>query len=50
MVARTIFPINVSAVDNRGQSFARPEYLAARDFSPIRPLADDCLLAFRGAP
>ena len=47
---RAILYINVSAVDNRGQSFARPEYLAARDFSPIRPLADDCLLAFRAAP
>ena len=47
---RTVFPINVSTVDNRRESFARSGNLAARDFSPIQPLADDCLLAFRGAP
>lgn len=43
---RIILYINVSAVDNRGESFARPEYLAARDFEPIEPLDDGCLLQF----
>ena len=43
---RIILYINVSTVDNRGESFARPEYLAARDFAPIEPLDDGCLLQF----
>ena len=40
---RVILYLNVCATDNRGTSFTRPEYLAARDFSPIIPLAPDCL-------
>ncbi len=44
---RVILYLNVCAVDNRGETFARPEYLAARDFSPIEPLGEDCLLTFR---
>jgi len=42
---RVILYLNVCAVDNQGASFARPEYLAARDFSPIQPLADDCIIS-----
>jgi len=40
---RVILYLNVCAVDNRGTTFERPEYLAARDFTPIEPLAEDCL-------
>ena len=40
---RVILYLNVCTIDNRGMSFARPEYLAARDFSAIQPLADDCV-------
>ncbi|GAB5468633.1 MAG: phytanoyl-CoA dioxygenase family protein [Rhodospirillales bacterium] len=43
---RVILYLNVCAVDNRGETFARPEYLAARDFSPIEPLGTDCLTRF----
>ena len=40
---RVILYLNVCAIDNQGTTFARPEYLAARDFSPIMPLGEDCL-------
>lgn len=43
---RLLLYLNVSAVDNRGESFERPEYYAARDFSPLRPLGEDCLITF----
>jgi ectoine hydroxylase len=32
---RAIAYVNVSPCDNRGESFARPDYYAARDFDPI---------------
>ena len=41
---RLLLYINVSPVDNRGETFAREEFQAARDFSPLEPLAADCLL------
>ena len=41
---RLLLCINVSAVDNRGESFARPEYYAAGDFNPLVELEPDCLL------
>ncbi|SLN73053.1 phytanoyl-CoA dioxygenase family protein [Oceanibacterium hippocampi] len=44
---RVILYLNVCSVDNCGRSFKRPEYLAARDFSPILPLGEDCLLRYR---
>ena len=44
---RLLLYINVCPVDNRGESYERPEYYAARDFSPIEPLAADCLTAQR---
>ena len=44
---RLLLYINVSAVDNRGESFIRPEYYAARDFSPLTSLGTDCLLRYR---
>jgi ectoine hydroxylase len=43
---RVILYLNVCTVDNQGTAFVRPEYLAARDFSPLRPLAQDCITAF----
>ena len=43
---RVILYLNVCTVDNRGETFARPEYLAARDFAPIEPLGEDCLLRY----
>ena len=39
--------VNVSATDNRGESFVRPEYYAARDFSPLLPLSDGCILKYQ---
>jgi ectoine hydroxylase len=46
---RVILYINVCRTDNRGESFARPEYLAARDFAAIQPAPPDCLRRFAGA-
>lgn len=43
---RLLLYINVCPVDNRGESYERPEYYAARDFSPVQPGTDDCLLQF----
>ena len=43
-VRRAILYLNMSACDNRGETFARPEWQAARDFRPLEPLAADCLL------
>lgn len=40
---RLVLYLNVCAVDNRGESYERPEYYAARDFSPIRPGDPDCV-------
>jgi ectoine hydroxylase len=40
---RVILYVNVSAIDNRGESFRRPEYQAARDFAPLTVLTEDCL-------
>jgi ectoine hydroxylase-related dioxygenase (phytanoyl-CoA dioxygenase family) len=41
---RVILYLNVCTTDNRGTSFERPEYYAARDFSTIEALPEDCLL------
>ncbi len=41
---RLLLYINVCPVDNRGERYERPEYYAARDFSPIEPLDPDCLI------
>ncbi|NBU45612.1 MAG: hypothetical protein EBS37_16320 [Betaproteobacteria bacterium] len=46
---RVILYLNVCTVDNQGTAFARPEYLAARDFNPIEPLAADCLTSLAGS-
>lgn len=41
---RAIFSVIYSAVDNQPQKFELPERYAARDFTPVEKLADDCLL------
>ncbi len=43
---RAIAYINVSPCDNRGESFTRPDYYAARDFSAVSAASDDCLVRF----
>ncbi len=42
---RTIVYISANRVDNAIQRYQRAEWIAHRDFTPITPLADDCLLA-----
>lgn len=46
---RVILYLNVATVDNRGESYERPEYYAARDFSPVLAAGKDCLRDFAGA-
>jgi ectoine hydroxylase len=41
--SRRIFSLIVNPTDNRQTRFQRPEHKHHRDFSPIVPLADDCL-------
>jgi ectoine hydroxylase len=43
---RLLLYVNVSTIDNCGESFERPEYYAARDFTPLDALAPDCLMAY----
>ncbi len=43
---RLVLYVNVCPVDNRGESYTRPEYYAARDFSPIEPAPADHLRQF----
>ncbi|MGE0802696.1 MAG: phytanoyl-CoA dioxygenase family protein, partial [Lautropia sp.] len=40
---RTIVYLSLCAVSNHIRRFKRPDYIAHRDFTPIRPLPDDCL-------
>lgn len=40
---RTIVYVSLCHVDNHIRQFKRPEWIAHRDFTPIAPLADDCL-------
>jgi ectoine hydroxylase len=42
---RRIFSLIVNPVANRQTKFKRPDYQHHRDFTPVTPLADDCLLA-----
>ena len=41
---RTIVYLSLCHVDNHIRQFKRDEWIAHRDFTPIQPLADDCLL------
>jgi ectoine hydroxylase len=40
---RTIVYLSLCAVSNHIRQFKRAEWIAHRDFTPIKPLADDCL-------
>lgn len=40
---RTIVYLSLCAVSNHIRQFKRAEWIAHRDFTPIQPLADDCL-------
>jgi len=46
---RVILYLNVSTVDNRGETYERPEYYAARDFSPVLAAGENCLRDFAAA-
>ena len=41
---RAIFSVILNPVANAQTTFARPDYKHGTDFTPIEPLADDCLL------
>ena len=41
---RAIVYLSLCEVNNHIRRFKRPEFIAHRDFAPIEPLADDCLL------
>ncbi len=41
---RTVVYLSLCHVDNHIRRFKRPEWIAHRDFTPIEPLADDCLI------
>jgi ectoine hydroxylase len=40
---RTIVYLSLCHVENHIRAFKRAEWIAHRDFTPIRPMADDCL-------
>ena len=42
---RVIIYLSLCHVDNHIRQFKRPEWIAHRDFTPIEPLDDNCLLA-----
>lgn len=41
---RVIVYVSLCHVDNHIRQFKRPDWVAHRDFTPIEPLADDCLM------
>jgi ectoine hydroxylase len=41
---RTIVYLSLCEVSNHIRRFQRPEWIAHRDFAPIEPLPDDCLV------
>lgn len=41
---RTIVYLSLCQVHNHIRRFKRPEWVAHRDFTPIQPLSDDCLM------
>ena len=45
---RTIVYLSLCAVSNHIRKFARKPWIAHRDFTPIAPLADDCLAELAG--
>lgn len=47
---RTIVYLSLCHVDNHIRQFKRAEWIAHRDFTPIEPLADDCLVELARSP
>jgi len=43
--ARVIVYLSLCHVENHIRQFKRAEWIAHRDFTPIKPLEDDCLQA-----
>ncbi len=43
-LGRTIVYLSLCHVDNHIRRFQRPAWIAHRDFEPIEPLSDDCLM------
>ncbi len=43
---RLLLYVNVCPTDNRGETYERPEYYAARDFAAVEAGDDGCILAF----
>jgi ectoine hydroxylase len=46
---RKIVYLTLCAVSNHITKFTRPEWIAHRDFTPLRPVADDALIAYARA-
>jgi ectoine hydroxylase len=44
---RRIFSLILNPIANRQTRFARPDFKHHQDFTPVTPLADDCLLTLR---
>jgi len=44
---RRIFSVILNPIANAQTRFARPDFVHHRDFTPVAPLADDCLLTAR---
>ena len=44
-----VFSLILNPVSNAQTRFARPDYKHERDFTPVTPLADDCLLTATAA-
>ena len=42
---RALISLTLNSVDNAITVSRRPDYIVPRDFTPITPLRDDCLLA-----
>ena len=47
---RTAVYLSANSVENAIRRFKRPEWIAHRDFTPIVPRADDCLLELARQP
>ncbi|MDF2781786.1 MAG: proline hydroxylase [Geminicoccaceae bacterium] len=47
---RSIVYVSLCEVTNHIRQFKRPEWIAHRDFTPIEPLADDCLMELIRSP
>jgi ectoine hydroxylase len=44
---RSIFSVILNPIANAQTRFARPDYKHHRDFAPVVPLAEDCLVTLR---